>query len=278
MIRRSPTPRRWMIAAIPLAPVLFVPILLAWAIQSAAAQVSSVPVQAAVATRQDAPVELRNIGAVQAYQAVLVRARVDGTLEKVMFREGQDVNVGDQLALIDPRPYAAALAQAQAKKAADLAQLINAQHDLVRYTNLAHSDFASRQQLDTQTSTVAQDQAIVAGDEAAIDTARLNLEFCTITSPITGRVGLRLVDAGNLIHATDVQGIVSIMQIHPIAVIFTLPQDYAATGADGDGAGRADGARLHLRRSHQAGRGRAADPRQHHRPDHRHDQDEGRIP
>jgi len=184
-----------------------------------------VPVQVAAALRADVPVLLSNIGAVEAYESVLVRARVDGTLEKVLFQEGQEVKVGDPLALIDPRPYAAALALAQAKKAADEAQLANAQHDLVRYANLARSDFASRQQLDTQTSVVAQDQANIAGDEAAITTARLNLEFCSITSPITGRTGLRLVDAGNLIHATDATGLVSITQIHPIAMIFTLPQD-----------------------------------------------------
>jgi multidrug efflux system membrane fusion protein len=184
-----------------------------------------VPVHATPAKRQDVPVLLRNIGAVQAYQSVLVRARVDGTLDKVLFTEGQDVKVGDKLALIDPRPYAAALAQAQAKKAADEALLANAQHDLARYSNLVRSDFASRQQMDTQASLVAQDQAAIAGDDAAIATARLNVEFCNIASPIDGRTGLRLVDAGNLVHATDTQGIVSITQIHPIAVIFTLPQD-----------------------------------------------------
>ncbi len=184
-----------------------------------------IPVQVATAARKDVPVLLRNIGAVQANQTVLVRARVDGTLEKILFREGQDVKAGDALALIDPRPYQAALDQVQSKRAADLAQLANAQRDLARYANLAKSDFASRQQLDTQTSVVAQLQATVAGDEAAIATARLNVEFCHIVSPIDGRTGLRLVDAGNLVHASDATGIVSITQIHPIAVTFTLPQD-----------------------------------------------------
>jgi multidrug efflux system membrane fusion protein len=193
--------------------------------QSSVSVQAGVPVQAATAQRQDVPVLLRNIGAVQPYQSVLVRARVDGTLDKVLFREGQDVKVGDRLALIDPRPYHAALAQAQARKAADLAQLANAQRDLGRYTSLARSDFASRQQLDTQGATVAQSQATIAGDEAAIATAQLNVEFCNIVSPIDGRTGLRLVDAGNLVHANDTQGIVSITQIHPIAVTFTLPQE-----------------------------------------------------
>jgi multidrug efflux system membrane fusion protein len=185
-------------------------------------------VQAEAAQRQDVPVTLRNIGNVQSYQSVLVRARVDGTLDRVLFQEGQDVHAGDKLALIDPRPYAAALAQAQAKKAADEAMMANARLDLTRYSNLARSDFASRQQVDTQTAALAQDQANIAGDEAAIASAKLNLEFCTIVSPIDGRVGLRLVDAGNLIHAADATGIVTINQIHPIAVVFTLPQDSLA--------------------------------------------------
>jgi multidrug efflux system membrane fusion protein len=204
-------------------------LLLVLATRPVAAQTPAVspgvPVQVATASRSDVPVLLSNIGSVQAYQSVLVRARVDGTLDKVLFQEGQEVKVGDQLALIDQRPYAAALAQAEAKKAADEAQLANAQHDLVRYSNLARSDFASHQQLDTQTSVVAQFRANIAGDDAAVATARLNLDFCTIASPVTGRVGLRLVDAGNLIHATDATGIVTITQIHPIAMVFTLPQD-----------------------------------------------------
>jgi multidrug efflux system membrane fusion protein len=184
-----------------------------------------VAVQTATARVQDVPVLLRNIGAVQSFASVLVRARVDGTLDSVSFTEGQEVKAGDKIAQIDPRPYAAALAAAQAKKAADEAQLLNARNDLTRYNNLARSDFASRQQVDTQTSLVAQLQATIAGDQAAVEAARLNLEFCTIASPIDGRTGLRQVDPGNLIHATDTQGIVSIMQLRPIAVVFTLPQD-----------------------------------------------------
>lgn len=184
-----------------------------------------VPVSADIAARRDVPVLFRNIGAVQSYYSVLVKARVDGTLDKVFFTEGQDVRAGDRLALIDPRPYAAALAQAQAKKAADEALLANARLDLARYSNLARNDFASRQQVDTQNAAVAQYVATIAGDQAAIDTAKLNLDYCTIVSPIDGRVGLRLVDPGNLIQAAAGQGIVTINQIHPIAVTFTLPQD-----------------------------------------------------
>ena len=186
---------------------------------------SGVPVQATTSKRQDVPVLLRNIGTVQAWNSVQVRARVDGTLDTVFFKEGETVRRGAALALIDPRPYAAALALAQAKKAADEAQLVNAQRDLVRYSSLSRNDFASRQQVDTQAATVAQLEATIKGDVAAIDTAQLNLDFCHINSPLEGRVGLRQVDPGNQIHATDTQPIVSITQIHPIAVIFTLPQD-----------------------------------------------------
>jgi multidrug efflux system membrane fusion protein len=188
-------------------------------------QPSAVPVQVTQAVRRDVPILLRNIGTVQAFQSVLVRARVDGTLDDVFFQEGQEVKRGDRLAQIDPRPYAAALAQAVAKRAADAAQLANARNDLNRYQSLSRNDFASRQQVDTQAATVAQFEATLQGDDAQIATARLNLDFCNITSPIDGRVGLRMVDPGNLIHANDAQGIVSITQIHPISVIFTLPQD-----------------------------------------------------
>lgn len=218
---RRPTPLAF--------PRRLAPALLATALLAStplAAQTSpGVPVQVAAAQRQDVPVLLRNIGTVQAYQSVLVRARVDGTLDRILFREGQEVKAGDRLAQIDPRPYQAALDQARARKAADQAQLANAQRDLARTSNLARSDFASRQQLDTQSASVAQFQATIAGDDAAIATAQLNLDFCNITAPIDGRVGLRLVDAGNLIHAADAQGIVSITQVQPIAVLFTLPQE-----------------------------------------------------
>ena len=195
------------------------------ALPAAARAQTAVPVQVAQAKRQDVPVVLRNIGAVQAFYSVLVRARVDGTLDRVFFTEGQEVKAGDPIAEIDPRPYAAVLAAAEAKKAADQAQLANARADLTRYATLVKRDFASQQQVDTQSSLVAQLGATIAGDEAAVETARLNLEFCHITSPITGRTGLRLVDPGNLIHANDAQGIVTITQLHPIAVVFTLPQD-----------------------------------------------------
>lgn len=184
-----------------------------------------VPVTVAQARRQDVPEFARGVGTVQAYNNVLIRARVDGTIERIAFREGQNVKQGDLLAVIDPRPYAATLAQAQAKRAADAALAQNARLDLARYANLARSAFASRQQLDTQAATVNQDAANVQADEAAIASAQLNLSFCNITSPIEGVVGLRQVDVGNLVHATDTQGIVTVAQVQPISLVFTLSAD-----------------------------------------------------
>jgi multidrug efflux system membrane fusion protein len=185
----------------------------------------AIPASAAAVARGDVPVIARGLGTVQAYTSVLVRARVDGTLDQVPVAEGQEVKAGDVLAVIDPRPYRAALNQAVAKRASDVAQRTNAQRDLQRYSNLAKSDFASRQSVDTQQAAVAQAEAAIQGDDAAIAAAQLNLDFCRITAPFDGRVGLRLVDPGNLIHATDQQGILTLTQIHPIAVLFTLPQD-----------------------------------------------------
>ncbi|MDR3514529.1 MAG: efflux RND transporter periplasmic adaptor subunit [Azospirillaceae bacterium] len=185
---------------------------------------TATPVTTAKALRQDVPVFAAGIGNVQAFQSVLIRARVDGYLARIDFTEGQEVKRGDLLAEIDPRPYAAALAQAQAKRAADQVQLDNARRDLARYSSLAASNFASHQQVDTQQATAQQLQATLQGDNAAVDAATLNLDFCKITAPIDGVAGLRLVDVGNLIQASAAQGIVSILQVRPIAVVFTLPQ------------------------------------------------------
>jgi membrane fusion protein, multidrug efflux system len=154
-----------------------------------------------------------------------VRPRVDGTLMDVKVTEGQEVKKGDLIAVIDPRPYQASLDAAMAKKAQDEAQLANARSDLARYTSLARQDFASRQQVETQQASVAQLTAALKGDDAMVATALLNLSFCYILSPIDGRVGLRLIDPGNLVHATDAGGILNIAQLHPISVVFTLPQD-----------------------------------------------------
>jgi membrane fusion protein, multidrug efflux system len=195
------------------------------AAQSAPAPTPAVPVIVVKAERQNVPEYADGIGTVQALNSVLIRSRVDGTLMQVPAKEGQEVKAGDLVAVIDPRPFKAALDQAMAKKAQDVAALQNAKLDLGRFASLAKEDFASRQQLNTQQALVAQDTALIQGDEAAIETAQLNLSFCYITSPIPGRVGLRLEDPGNLVHATDTTGIISVAQDHPITAVFTLPQE-----------------------------------------------------
>ena len=168
----------------------------------------------------------RGIGTVEASQTVVVRARVDGTLDQVLFTEGQDVRAGDVLAIIDPRPYQAALDQATARKLANDAQLVAARSDLQRYVELSQSQVASRQRLDTARAAAAQLEAAVQGDAAAVAVAALNLAFTRVTSPIAGRVGLRGIDAGNLIRGSDTSGagIVTVSQMRPISVVFTLPQ------------------------------------------------------
>lgn len=186
--------------------------------------VAEIPVTVARAVQRDVPVYLVGIGNVQALNTVLVRARVDGYLQEIHFTEGQMVRKGDLLAVIDPRPYQAALDQAKAQKAKDEAALVAARLDLIRYRNLAKDQFAPQQQVDDQQALVNQTLAAIKADEAAIETAALNLYYTRLTSPIDGRVGLRMVDIGNLIHATDTNGIVSITQIHPITAVFTLPE------------------------------------------------------
>jgi multidrug efflux system membrane fusion protein len=187
----------------------------------------AVPVTVTEVRRQDVPILLRNIGAVQGFQSVLIRARVDGTLDRVLFTEGQDVRKGDLIAQLDPRPYQAALDQALAKKASDEAQLANAKRDLTRSTRLAARDFASQQEVDTRAAAVLQLDAQIKADDAAIQAARVNVDYTNITAPFDGRVGLRQIDAGNVVRAADAAGvgIVTITQIRPIAVLFTLPQD-----------------------------------------------------
>jgi multidrug efflux system membrane fusion protein len=185
----------------------------------------AVPVTLAAVTRQDVPVFAEGIGTVQAFQSVLIQARVTGWLNSIDFVEGQDVKRGDLLAEIDPRPYAAALAQAQAKAASDQATLANDEVNMKRDATLALRSFQTQQQVDNDSAAVRVMQAAIQGDAAAVETAALNLSFCRITAPVDGVVGLRLVDVGNLIQAGAGQGIVTITQIQPISVVFTLPQD-----------------------------------------------------
>jgi multidrug efflux system membrane fusion protein len=205
-----------------------VPVLAFLGVPTAQAQQGGVPVTVATAQRQDVPVWLRGLGTVQAYYSVLLRPRVDGTLTEVPIKEGQDVKQGQLLAVIDPRPYQATLDAAIAKKAQDQAQLANAQADLARYSSLVRQDFASRQQLDTQAAMVKQLTATIAGDDAQIEAAQLNLSFSYITAPFDGRIGLRNVDPGNVVHASELTPILSITQVQPIALTFTLPQDTLA--------------------------------------------------
>jgi membrane fusion protein, multidrug efflux system len=183
-----------------------------------------VPVLVAEPRIEDVPVYLNGVGTTRALNMVTVRSQVDGKLISVDFREGQDVKRGDVLARIDPATYQAQLDQALAKKALDQATLDNARVDLERYTNLVKSNAVTRQQLDTQRASVAQLEAQVRLDQGAVDNAQALFNYCTLTAPFDGRVGIRLLDPGNLIHATDLTGIVLLTQIRPIAVLFSLPQ------------------------------------------------------
>src|SRR5438309_5172476 len=183
-----------------------------------------VPVLAATPRIQDVPVYLDGVGSVRALNNVLVRSQVDGKLIAVNFTEGQDVRKGDVLAEIDPVLYKAQYDQAVAKKAQDEAQLANQRLDLARYQQLSASNAGSRQQYDTQRAVVAQQEALVKADQAAIDNAQAMLGYTRIVAPLSGRAGLRQVDQGNIIHAADPTGLVIITQLQPIAVQFSLPQ------------------------------------------------------
>jgi membrane fusion protein, multidrug efflux system len=183
-----------------------------------------VPVVAGKVEQKDVPIFLDGLGTVQAFNTVTVRPRVDGELTQVLFREGQDVKTGDLLAVVDPRPYQAALDQAVAKKAQDEAQLGNAQVVLKRSTDLLARKVLDQQTFDTSKFTVDQFQGTVQADQAAIDNAKTQVDYTQIKSPIDGRIGIRLVDVGNVVHATDTGGIVVITQLQPISVVFTLPE------------------------------------------------------
>jgi len=185
----------------------------------------AVPVVVATARAGDLPVYLTGLGSVTAFHTVTVKSRVDGQLVNVTFREGQLVQEGDLLAEVDPRPFQVQLEQAQGQLARDQAQLDDARRTLQRYRRLHAEKVVSQQELDDQAAKAGQFQGAIQADQAAIDSAKLQLTYARITAPIGGRTGLRLVDPGNLVHANDANGVVVITQLQPIAVIFTIPED-----------------------------------------------------
>ena len=233
MSERSPSRGRWLIAAI--LAVVAVCGYLGWrAYEGAAANTAKaqnapppapIPATVAAVRKADFPVYLNGLGVVEPYDTVTVSSRVHGEITKIDFRQGQIVKEGDILAQIDPRPYQAALDQALAKKAADEAMLKNAQLNLQRYTTLNEKDFSSRQQVDTQQATVDQLIAQVKGDQGAIDNAQTQLSYTTIRSPLTGKTSFRLIDPGNIVHASASTGIVTIVKLQPISVVFTAPEE-----------------------------------------------------
>jgi len=196
-----------------------------------------IPVTSSVAALRDVPVTLEGLGSVQAYNTVQVRSRVDGQLDRIAFKEGQEVKAGDLLAMIDPRPFRAALDQAGAKRIQDEALLTNAREDLKRYAGLVEKHYVAQQQFDTARNQVAQYEGAVQGDAAAVESARVQLDYTTIRSPIDGLVGIRQIDQGNIVHAADANGIVVITQMRPISVLFTLPQDNLLAVLKGMAAG-----------------------------------------
>ncbi len=188
-----------------------------------------IPVVAAAARTSDVGVYLKGLGTVTPLNTVTVRSRVDGELIGVHYQEGQIVRTGDLLAEIDPRPFQAQLTQFEGQLERDQALLDNARLDLKRFQELVKTDAVPRQQLDTQVSLVHQLEGTVKNDQGQIDATKVQLVYCRITSPIAGRVGLRLVDQGNIVHATDTGGLVIITQLQPITVIFTIPEDSIPT-------------------------------------------------
>lgn len=192
------------------------------------AKAETVPVTTTKAAVADVPLWLDGIGTAQALNTVNIRAQVDGQLNEVRFREGQDVAAGDVLARIDARLYQAALDKAVAKLAQDSASLESARRDLARYQKLARTQYTSAQQADQQAATVAELEATLASDRADVMTARVNLEHTTITAPFAGRLGVRQVDPGNIVHSTDTTALTVLTTLQPISVVFTLPQQSLA--------------------------------------------------
>lgn len=195
------------------------------AAQQGLSSAPGVPVSVALVKKEDFSVYLPGLGAVISLNTITVKTLVDGELTKVLFREGQVVSIGELLAEIDPRPFEVQLTQAEGALARDQAQLQNAKVDLERYKDLVKKDLIPTQQLDTQQALVRQYEGSVKTDQGQIDSAKLQLVYARITSPINGRIGLRQVDPGNIVHATDTNGLAVITQVQPISVIFSLPED-----------------------------------------------------
>ena len=192
---------------------------------AAGARDRAVPVSVVPVVAKDVPVYLDGLGNVNALSTVTVKTRIDGQLLHFNFQEGQTVRAGEELALIDPRPSEAQLAQAEATRFRDEATLQNSQHDLQRYADLYHAGVIPQQQYNTQQSQVKVGEGTLQADAAQIQQAKLNIDYCHIKAPITGRVGIRSVDPGNMVHASDANGLVVITQMQPIAALFTLPED-----------------------------------------------------
>lgn len=184
-----------------------------------------VPVLTATVATRDVNVFLHALGTVTSKNTVVVKSRVDGLLEKVLFKEGQMVKAGQVLAQLDAKPFQVALEQAQAQLMKDKSLLENAKRDASRYQDLLAKNSIAKQTADTQFALVKQYEATVAADQAQVDNARINLGYCRIVAPISGRVGLRAVDAGNMVHQSDANGIVSIVQLEPITAVFSIPED-----------------------------------------------------
>ncbi|MDR6953112.1 multidrug efflux system membrane fusion protein [Ancylobacter sp. 3268] len=190
----------------------------------AAAKAPAIRVHVAAVERRDVPVVLGGLGSVQASQTVNIHARVDGTLQSVNFTEGQNVKAGDVLARLDPRLAQASLDQARAARAKDEAQLKGAEADLARYAQLVQKDYASRQSVDQQQATVDGLKASIVADDAAIETAQANLDYTTVVAPVDGRMGIRQLDAGNIVHSGDATPIAVLTTLKPISVVFALPE------------------------------------------------------
>ncbi len=234
MFGRAPPPKRTRLPLVigGIVVVILIALLAGWGLKMLAAgggaggpRRPQVTVGTATATTGDIPIVIEALGSVTPVANVIVRTRIEGTLDRVEFREGQMVRAGQLLAEVDPRPYVVALQQAQGQLARDEALLANAKLDLQRYKTLVAQDSIARQQYDTQAALVKQDEGTVLADEAAVNSAKLNLTYTKITAPVSGRVGLRHVDPGNIVQTGDANGVVTVTQVSPIDVTFTLPED-----------------------------------------------------